>query len=234
MTALPAHEPVPEIEALGFRAFTTTRDAGTYGLSGTDPVGDVMERWAALASAVVPETLRVASLRQVHGARVVEHRDPWPGWLRVPDADGHVSSLPDTAVAVGIADCMPIFIAHPSGAFALLHSGWRGTAAGIFDHGLGMLTSAGLAAADVTVHLGPAICGRCYEVGPDVHARLTGTTPAGPKPIDLRAIVADQARRAGVRRVSISTACTRCDNDRFFSHRAGDAGRQIAVIARTR
>ncbi|MEW5919026.1 MAG: laccase domain-containing protein [Gemmatimonadota bacterium] len=26
--------------------------------------------------------------------------------------------------------------------------------------------------------------------------------------------------------------CTRCDNDRFFSHRAGDAGRHIAVIAR--
>jgi copper oxidase (laccase) domain-containing protein len=34
----------------------------------------------------------------------------------------------------------------------------------------------------------------------------------------------------GVRQLSASPHCTRCDNDRFFSHRAGDAGRQVAVI----
>jgi copper oxidase (laccase) domain-containing protein len=28
----------------------------------------------------------------------------------------------------------------------------------------------------------------------------------------------------------VSSSCTRCDNDTFFSHRAGDSGRQIAVI----
>src|SRR5688500_17306603 len=192
-----------------------------------------MERWAALASAVVPDTLRVASLRQVHGARVVVHSEPWPGWLRVPDADGHATSMPHTAVAVGIADCIPIFIAHPSGAFALLHSGWRGTAAGILDRGVAALAAAGCPAGELTIHLGPAICGRCYEVGPDVHQQLTGKRPPGPKPIDIRALVADQARRAGVRNITVSASCTRCDNDRFFSHRAGDAGRQIAVIART-
>jgi copper oxidase (laccase) domain-containing protein len=35
---------------------------------------------------------------------------------------------------------------------------------------------------------------------------------------------------AGAKHITISSCCTRCDNDRFFSHRAGDAGRQIAVI----
>jgi copper oxidase (laccase) domain-containing protein len=30
--------------------------------------------------------------------------------------------------------------------------------------------------------------------------------------------------------VSISPLCTQCDNDRFFSHRAGDSGRQLAII----
>jgi len=34
-----------------------------------------------------------------------------------------------------------------------------------------------------------------------------------------------------VRQISISALCTRCDNDRFFSHRSGDAGRQLGVIA---
>jgi copper oxidase (laccase) domain-containing protein len=33
-----------------------------------------------------------------------------------------------------------------------------------------------------------------------------------------------------VRDISISDVCTRCDNARFFSHRAGDAGRQLGVI----
>jgi polyphenol oxidase len=34
----------------------------------------------------------------------------------------------------------------------------------------------------------------------------------------------------GVREITISERCTRCDNDRFFSHRAGDAGRQLGVM----
>ncbi|MBL8983395.1 MAG: laccase domain-containing protein, partial [Gemmatimonadetes bacterium] len=29
----------------------------------------------------------------------------------------------------------------------------------------------------------------------------------------------------------ISRWCTRCDNARFYSHRCGDAGRQLGVIA---
>lgn len=231
MTGLPAREPVPDIEALGFRAFTTTRDAGTFGLSGADPVGEVMERWAALASAVVPVTRRIASLRQVHGARVVVHRDPWPGWLRIPDADGHVTRIPQTAMSVGIADCIPIFLAHRSGVCGLLHSGWRGTASDILGCGLAALAAEGCPASELVMHLGPAICGRCYEVGPEVHAQLTGRAPDGPRPIDLRAIVAARAGKAGVRSITVSSYCTRCDNDRFFSHRAGDAGRQIAVIA---
>jgi copper oxidase (laccase) domain-containing protein len=48
--------------------------------------------------------------------------------------------------------------------------------------------------------------------------------------VDLRALIADHARAAGVTRISVSALCTRCDNDRFFSHRAGDAGRQLGVI----
>jgi copper oxidase (laccase) domain-containing protein len=43
-------------------------------------------------------------------------------------------------------------------------------------------------------------------------------------------LIAEHARAAGVRHVTTSASCTRCDNDRLFSHRAGDAGRQIAVI----
>jgi copper oxidase (laccase) domain-containing protein len=48
--------------------------------------------------------------------------------------------------------------------------------------------------------------------------------------VDLRALIADHARQAGVRDASISQWCTRHHNDLFFSHRAGDSGRQLGVM----
>jgi copper oxidase (laccase) domain-containing protein len=63
-----------------------------------------------------------------------------------------------------------------------------------------------------------------------VYAQLTGRTVLRATPVDLRAILADHARALGVRDIATSPYCTRCDNDRFFSHRAGDQGRQLGVI----
>ena len=77
---------------------------------------------------------------------------------------------------------------------------------------------------------GPSVGEAGPEVSPDVFAQLTGRTVDAPTTVDLRAVLAAQASAAGVRAVATSTFCTRCDNDRFYSHRAGDAGRQIAVL----
>jgi copper oxidase (laccase) domain-containing protein len=80
------------------------------------------------------------------------------------------------------------------------------------------------------LHCGPAICGDCYEVSPDVYGALTGRSVDRPTRVDLRALIAEHARALGVREITISERCTRCDNDRFYSHRAGDAGRQLGVM----
>lgn len=229
MTGLP-RETAPGFAALGVVAFTTTRRAGTFGTNGPEPVSEILPRWGALREFLGAD--RLATAHQVHGAELVEHGAGWQGWLRCDAADGHLAPDAGTAMAVTIADCVPVFIAHRGGAAALLHSGWKGTAARITERAVAMLAARGAPANELTVHCGPAICGRCYEVSPDVHAALTGRTVSRPTPVDLRALIASQARAAGVRDVSISSCCTRCDNDRFFSHRAGDAGRQIAVIAR--
>ena len=127
--------------------------------------------------------------------------------------------------------CVPVFVAHPSGAAALLHSGWRGTAAGITERAIHRLRSVGCAPAELSVHLGPAICGKCYEVSADVARQLTGRDPGRSVTVDLRDLIARRVRDLGVSTVSLSPCCTRCDNDRFFSHRAGDLGRQLGVIA---
>jgi hypothetical protein len=133
-------------------------------------------------------------------------------------------------MAVTVADCVPVFLAHPRGAAAALHSGWRGTEAGITARAVARFVAAGFPAAELTLGFGPAICGACYEVSPDVYARLTGRTVDAPTTVDLRAIIADHARAAGVRSIVESPWCTRHHNERFFSHRAGDTGRQLGVL----
>ena len=223
-------ELVPGFAALGVRAFTTGRLDGSFGTQSDEPVRDVMARWSALRDLLGGLDTRLATAAQVHGDVIVQHVEGWRGWLRGEAADGHLSAVRGTAMAVTVADCVPVFLAHPGGACALLHSGWRGTAARIVVRALADLSALGCHPADVRVHCGPAICGACYEVSPDVHERLTGSRPSQPATVDLRAIIAGHARDAGVRQVTVSTSCTRCDNDRFFSHRAGDAGRQLGVL----
>lgn len=234
MIALEHLEIADDFSSFGVHAFTTTRDAGSFGSNSAEPVREVMSRWDALRGTLAAHGVtRLATAAQVHGSDLIVHVPGWEGWLRGPRADGHVAATRGTGLAVTIADCVPVLIAHPSGAVAALHSGWRGTAARIVEKGIEALVRRGCPAAELRVHLGPAICGRCYEVSPEVVRALTGDEVAAPTLVDLRAIIASDARALGVRHVSASPSCTRCNNDRFFSHRAGDAGRQVAVIFAT-
>lgn len=223
-------EIVEHFHDFGIAAFTTGRRAGSFGLHTDEPVRDVIARWTSLRAQLGGPAARLATSSQVHGNHVLHHRGEWRGWLRGEEADGHLADERGTAMAVTIADCVPVFLAHPSGAAAALHSGWRGTESRIVEVAIRQLDALGLRADDLRLHCGPAICGRCYEVSPEVHGRLTGRAVDRPTPVDLRAIIAGHAHALGVREISISELCTRCDNDRFYSHRAGDAGRQLAVI----
>lgn len=216
----------------GVRGWTTTRANGSFGLGSREPVDDVVGRWTTLQQELQRLGVeRLACAHQVHGAAVTTHGDGWRGWLRGHGVDGHLTLVPGTALAVTVADCTPVFVAHPAGAVAALHAGWRGTAGHILEVGLGLLTRLGFPASECVMHLGPAICGRCYEVGPEVIAAVTGRAASGKAFLDVRAVLAEQARLLGVPEITISASCTKCHNDRFFSHRAGDAGRQLGVIA---
>jgi polyphenol oxidase len=228
----PEHgEVVDDFARFGVVAFTTTRQFGSVSTGSDEPVRDVLGRWDTIRAAALERGVaRLATASQVHGARVLVHEPGWEGWLRGTNADGHLATSRGTALGITIADCVPVLLAHPSGAVAALHSGWRGTAARIVEHGIDVMVQRGNPASELYMHLGPAICGNCYEVSPDVIRQLTGEAIESPRTIDLRAIIADHARGRGLRHISQSPSCTRCDNNRFFSHRAGDAGRQVAVI----
>lgn len=199
---------------------------------GSGIAAQVMKRWRSLRGLSGFDAVVHAS--QVHGARVLRHEIAFEGVLLRDDADGHLTSRGNLLLAVSIADCVPVFIVDPvHRAVAALHAGWRGVVAGIFEAALVQLQqSFGTRPQDLHVHFGPAICGECYEVGPEVHAALGLEVPSHNSPVDLRAALARRALNAGVNgtNVTISDYCTLHSDHTFFSHRRGDTGRQMGLI----
>jgi YfiH family protein len=216
-----------------FQGITWRGDAEPFdlGLFGDQPVGRALARWREL----LQHTRFPAAVhsRQIHENRIAIHESAAGGLLVMEGADGHVTRLPGLLLAVSVADCLPVYLADESRrAVAILHAGWRGMAAGIVEAGVASLTGLGSDPRDLRVHFGPAICGHCYEVGPEVHQALGLVVPSGPAPVDLVSVAVARAEKAGVRTASISFsgACPKCEPDRFFSHRAGSAGRQMGII----
>ena len=200
------------------------------GLFRDAPVGAVMERWRMLRTATGMRTSVHA--HQVHGARVLVHDALPAGLVVADDADGHVTAEPGVLLTVSVADCVPVTVVAPDArAVATLHAGWRGAAGGVLEAGVAELRRIGAARDELWVHFGPAICGPCYEVGPEVHEALGLPVPEHNTPVDLRAALGVRAQALGIpdSQISISAWCTRCDSDRFYSHRGGSGGRQMAV-----
>jgi YfiH family protein len=150
------------------------------------------------------------------------------------DADGHVTDSEGLLLGVTGADCVPVFVVDPSRrAIALLHAGWRGTVACILEEGLAVLAAEfGSLPPDLFVHLGPSICGDCYEVGPEVHSALGLQNHREPKPLNLKGHLAARAVGLGVPQDQLSQSewCTLCGDSGFFSHRGGDTGRQVGFM----
>ena len=202
---------------------------------GDDPVAVAANR-SLLASGLglVPEQL--VWMSQVHSTRVVEVTGPRAD--PVPDTDALVSSEPGIALAVLVADCVPVLLADRSaGVIGAAHAGRVGAAGGIVPALVAKMTELGARADHLTAYIGPSICGRCYEVPAamrdDVGSRLPGSacvTADGTPGLDLRAGIAGQLRAAGVGSIEVDKRCTREDVTLYSHRRAAPSGRFAAVV----
>jgi YfiH family protein len=113
---------------------------------------------------------RVAMARQLHGRAVVVVRNGDAPPAPTPEADAFVSDSTDVAVAIRVADCVPLLMADRTrGVVAAVHAGWRGTAARVGVAALDALEREfGTKPADVVVAIGPSIGACCYEVGSEL------------------------------------------------------------------
>jgi polyphenol oxidase len=216
---------------------TTTRgapgselDLGLF--SGGSTEAAVRQNWGRLLA--LTGMAAAVHARQLHEAEVRFHAETAPGLRVVEPCDGHATDRAGVLLAVSVADCVPVFVVAPRArAVAALHAGWRGAAVGVLERGLDVLRErTGERVGELHIHLGPSICGSCYEVGPEVFEALDQPVPQAPRPIDLRAVLAERAVAAGAdpSRISVSTHCTRCTRSGLFSHRGGDRGRQVGYI----
>lgn len=212
---------------------TAARTGADFGLTTTPSAWELVGRARGLATQL--GFAGIAMARQVHGARVRRvRRGSWEGLLVAGDADGLLVEHGGALACVTAADCVPVFLLDPDRcAMALLHAGWRGAAAGILEAGVRALEARGSDPEGLRVHLGPAICGACYEVGDEV-LRAFGLDGRNGGLLDLRHLLARRAVAAGAseERVTRSEWCTRCSPDHFHSHRGrgARAGRMAAYL----
>lgn len=234
------------IDLPGARALFTTRRGGVsegpyaslnVGLTAPGP-GDDPSNVAANRAIVLEATRRagVAISHQAHGATVARVDQARAGYIGCAGiADGQATTRDDVAVAVHVADCLPIALAA-DGAVAMLHGGWRGLAAGIVEEGVAALRELG-ARGPITAAIGPGAGGCCYEVGNEVRAQFASYGPdvVDVRRLDLKAVAAKALQDAGVSDVADVGVCTLCcDAALAFSHRrdGGTSGRQAGLVWR--
>ena len=222
-------------KAFGLVAGITARGAD-FGLASPEPAIAVLGRWRSFRQGLAPDFPAVALAHQCHGAAVATHGALPPGWHVLDGVDGHCTNAPGVLLAVTVADCVPIYLAEPrSGWVGLLHAGWRGIAQGILERGIEIVSGlAGSSPADLVLHCGVSICGDCYEVGPEVREAVVGVGGLGSGKLDLRAVLEQRARLAGVSELTVSPWCTAHDGQAFYSHRGsgGRDGRMLAYLGR--
>jgi len=174
-------------------------------------------------------------LEQVHGADIVTIKGRRAA---MPRADGAVTSLPSTALAVLTADCLPVLACDRLGTvIGAFHAGWRGLLAGVLENGLAAMNRD---AQELLVWIGPAIGAASYQVGPEVRAAYLESDPAHEQDFTgdgegrWRFSLVGAAQRRLVR-AGVSVAGGRWDTyrdaDLFFSHRRqAPCGRMATVI----
>lgn len=168
---------------------------------------------------------RLFQATQVHGADIVD-----AGGTLEQKADALFGPAGSSAaVAIRVADCVPILLAAPDGSVAAVHAGWRGLVGGVIEASAKRFEVVPTIAA-----IGPCIGKCCFEVGADVAAQIGFIDRSvGDKAFcDLRGAARARLATLGIQAVDDVGGCTKCDAVRFYSHRRdGDnAGRLIAVI----
>lgn len=266
---IPASWLVPEWPAPpGVHALCTSREGGVStapwgSLNLGDHVGDDpqavrtnRQRLQEIVRAHTPGACAVF-LQQVHGVDVAALD---AGSAQGQAFDACVTSASGVVCTIMVADCLPVLLAHRSGAeVGAAHAGWRGLAGGVletlFERFAGQIqTPPGQVAQQTLAWLGPCIGPRSFEVGAEVRAAFIAHDAAAgahftavpqegggaPKYLaNLAGLARQRLAALGITAIYGNDGgdawCTVLNGSRFFSHRRdaarlGSSGRLAACI----
>lgn len=254
-------------EATGVRIAFTKRHGGVstgpyeslnLGSHVNDDLAQVLENRRILSDALgfagVPCIVPV----QVHGREVLAIDAPEQAMQLLARAERDAGALEYDAVSVecenvaaqlNFADCVPVIAVAPSGAFSVIHAGWRGV-----DNQISVRAVEGLAAnvaaklgcsvasvlAGTNVYIGPHIMGECFETSAEIHdefvRKFGSVCSVDARHVELSRALQVQLERAGIKpeRIANLGICTVCNNEDFFSYRGqgGVCGRHGAFAFR--
>jgi YfiH family protein len=218
------------------------------GIHRGDQWENVLKNYEILGSALNFDVKNLVLSHQTHTDTVLrvgrEHAGAGLFAPELPECDGLITNEPGVALAIFTADCTPILLHDPvTGAVGAVHAGWRGTAADIAGNAVrAMCENFGCKPENIRAAIGPNIGKCCFQTDSDVseamidalgrgalvHIRFAGSK----RYVDLKAINAQFLKNAGVQSIDISTDCTKCQCDRFWSHRVTGTrrGSQGAII----
>jgi YfiH family protein len=231
--------PVEGARAFGIDAFVTDRfngvSSGPYdSLNLGGHVGDEGDLVAAnrrlVAQAIDADHLVI--VRQVHGAEILDATNATPD----SEADALLSGESSLALAVLVADCVPILLTESSSQqFCLVHAGWRGLHAGVLAKAVAQFSDT----SRVHAFVGPSISPEHYQVGPEVAEHFRDIPGAllsdvdDRSRLDLRRVAASQLTALGVHDEDISVSTQVTDGGAvFFSDRAQRPCGRFGLVAK--
>lgn len=194
-----------------------------------DHVGDNPSDVAKNRALLMEEVGPVQFMNQVHGDRIAIIEEVTD---EIPTADALVTGIPGISLAVMVADCIPLLLQSPE-AVAAVHVGRRGLVNDITTKTIAVMKD--MDASQITAHIGPAICGQCYEVSEEIYNEVTSHHPSAATtttgfmldlPSALRAVLTSQ----GIEIVD-HFSCTLETPELFSYRREAVTGRQVGVIS---
>ena len=235
----------------------TTRNGGSsrppfnslnLGFNAGDQPSQVEANRAAVARAFDLEPHLLLTVNQVHGTEilVIDQANPEVSHFQRVCSDAIVTNQRGILIGILVADCFPVILYdRQHHVAAVIHLGWRGTAAGLLGRTVqAMQELFNCRPGDIRAALGPGIAAHSYEVdrpvrdafrqGTDQWARIARETSLGHWQLDLQQSIVLQFEAAGIARASIDVVreCTCCHKETFFSYRRdkGRTGRQMGFI----
>ena len=168
---------------------------------------------------------------QVHGNRVAVIEKVTD---LAPTADALVTGISGITLAVMVADCIPLLLTSKQ-AVSAVHVGRRGLVNNVAIKAIEVMREMG--AQDISAIIGPAICGRCYEVSAEIHQEVVSNFPmadsrthSGSLALDLPKALSTVLQSAGISIDASQCVCTVEDADLFSYRRDGVTGRQAGLV----